>query len=162
VCYLYLDHDRGSISIPQSPLKVARSVVNDWVEALLGVGEDAKPGIMAVVGDYPAEAAAITFDAEIKALRAQQVNWFKNLVKIADDDWARFRQHKMITDLQRYACTALNIDREWNIDVKEEAIVKCPACQSVMPASSVVCPNCRCVMNKEAYDKLTFAGQPRV
>lgn len=157
VCYLYLDHDRGSISIPQSPLKVAKSVVNDWVEALLGVGPDAKPGLLAVVGGYSPETASVNFEDEIKQMHVLQNKWFENLIKLADDDWQRFHQHKMITDLQRYACNALNQEREWNMDVIAEAIIKCPACAINLPASVAVCSACRCVINPEAYKKLVFA-----
>jgi hypothetical protein len=158
VFHVYLDMDRGSMTVPVPALKVAESIVADFKSAKLVTSPgEAEPGIFAVNGHVTQKEVETKYAEELKEQRRVQHNWFSALVHQADDDWSRYKQHRMISDTQRFAAKLLGLDREWNLTTIIENIGKCPACTSVVPASAVVCPACRCILNAEAYKKLTFA-----
>jgi RNase P subunit RPR2 len=84
-----------------------------------------------------------------------QENWFTELIKLADDDWNKTHQHKMITDDQRYACKALGMKRDWMVEIpKEVRLTICPACMKDFPTGAIVCQNCRFIIDVEKYEKM--------
>lgn len=159
-CYAVTDHDQNiSVPVIQSALKMADSLVRDYIDAKLAVDENSKPGIMAVLGSYTPADAQATFPAEIKDLRTKQVSWFNRLVNIADDAWNRYHQHRAISDEQRFAASYLKQDKPWNVDVATlSTYVKCPACQQTISAQTLKCPHCQTVIKPAEYAALLQGG----
>jgi hypothetical protein len=152
--HLYIDDERGSITVTIPANRVAASIVNDYISAQLVSSEAARPGVFWVSGEF--KMTNPTHMALLEEARVKQKNWFVELVKLADDDWSRYKSHRMISDIQRYACSALDLEREWRFK-PAPAESKCPACKSSVEPDTIVCPSCRCVLDVEGYKKLQFA-----
>jgi len=77
---------------------------------------------------------------------------------MADDDWEKSRQHKFISDIQRYAAKSLKLVRPWIIStITDQGLIKCVACQSNIDSKAIICPNCRCIIDMDKYKTLQFA-----
>ena len=155
--FIEVDPDR-SVPVTNPPYKVAKSIVDDYISSSLQADSTAGPGLFWKVGKYTLEMVKKECKEELEDARRRQTAWFLNLVKLADDDWEKTRQHKFISDLQRFAARALNLDRPWLIEVSNLTTKRCPACGNNTTESIVVCPTCRCILDKEKYDTLQFAG----
>lgn len=149
-----------SINIPEPAHRFAQAIVDDYRSAQIGLSEGAAPGIFFLEGRYTKEMikkdeALLSF---VLVAKQQQIKWFENLVRLADDDWAKTRQHSLISDLQRHAARALNISRDWLFAPSlDGANIRCKACTSIVPTGAIVCPNCRCVLDEEKAKELSFA-----
>jgi hypothetical protein len=161
--YTYLDSDRGSITQENPPAKVARSIVNDYIQDSLMVDESAHPGLFYVMGKHTKEEVKEKFPEKIKEARDKQYEWFKRLVVAADDMWAKDRRHVAITNMQRVAARVLGLDKEWKAipkpDVNAPVMQKCPACFAVTHPQQIVCAACNCILDQEAYANLQFMGK---
>jgi hypothetical protein len=158
--YVYLDETRGSLQVRDSPDEVARSIVEDFCNAQLGLGEGASPGIFWVNGDFTADEIEKKFPQEVVAVKVKQLKWFQAICRIADDDWNKYHQHNVVSDFQRKAAHLIGWKPEehaWMNARGLENSIKCPNCTKVLDGSVISCPDCRCIINKEAYEKLTFA-----
>ncbi len=154
VHYVYMDKDRGSLAVKTSAYDVARSICNDFSEAQLAVTDIARPGLFWVPGSFVPDQIKAKFESELQTARKGQAAWFERLIKLADDDWSRYHQHKMISDLQRYAADALGQHRDWTVKLKDIVITDCPFCRSKIPAAAVVCPTCAQVVDQVRYNQL--------
>lgn len=141
---------------------IARAVVNDFNNAQLGldlshedVEDNAQPGLFWVYGAWEVPDIKAMYADKLALAQKQQTRWFGRLVQIADDDWAKYHQHKMISDLQRYAASALGAPKEWSAPhIVAATMDTCPACRSNIPAGALVCMVCKTVVNPEGYAKL--------
>jgi len=154
----WLDITRGVRVYKIEAAELAKSIAMDKRNAMFGSNADkqAYPGITWLSHTVTPIELKTKYANILKTIKTEQLNWLKHLVFIADDDWARYHQHKFINDLQRYACDRLGLARDWNT-VFENALIKCPACTSNVSADAIVCKTCRYVLNTDAYAKLTFA-----
>lgn len=155
VHYVYLDMDRGSLSVPTTSSDVAKSICEDYKSAKLGyILGHSEPGIFHIEGEYKDKKAILAIAKDkIEHARALQRNWYVKLVEIADDEWAKYRSNKSISDTQRFAAKSLGLDREWNVEAKAEANRFCPACRAVIVDGASICGNCRTIIDPEAYAK---------
>lgn len=140
---------------------IARSLIDDYVNANLSISYDVLdngavpiPGLFYVEGRKGAVEIELQFEPLLTQAKKNTLAWFERLVKLADDDWAKNKQYKMITDLQRTACTALRLQREWNFNVFEQQANLCFGCKSIINPSALVCANCGFILNPEEYSKV--------
>lgn len=156
---LYLDSDRGSRLIPEPVGEFARAIVDDFKIAQIEVSEehDAWPGIFWVMGKFTIPEIKAKFAKEITKARDQQTRWFERLVYKADDDWAKLPSTQHISTMQKLAVKALNLTRPWAIATLELGNLQCPACTLAVPPEAALCPNCKCILNKEKAAQLAFA-----
>jgi len=151
-----LDEELPSIEVKQPSYEIARSIVEDYRSSSLFVKDDAGPGLMYLPGIIKRDEFLIKHKDEHEQLKVTQRNWWRSAVQSADDDWKRYKNHKVISDLQRHACKELQLEREWLVNIVQNG-QKCPACGLNSDPHIVICPNCRCVLKPEEYKKLTFA-----
>lgn len=170
----YMDADRGSLSVLTPSDTFAEEIIRTNRDtALLAAEGEGKPAIFSVEGRFkwPEDAAKVAYrrlDAEnnvleTKTLRqlvdeatADQVKWYKKLVALADNLWnhPNGKRPNQISDLQRHAAKRLGIIKEWvDKEITIEA-VRCKYCRAVIDGESIVCPNCRQVLNKAAFKAL--------
>lgn len=157
---LYVDHERGSIKVPDSAEKIATAIVYDAkVSKPYGVltGE-AEPGIFWLMGKLTDKDIAGKYNASYQEALGKQLKWFENLVAEGDDAWNRFHSHRMISDTCRLASKYLGFDRPWNIQATVENMKECAACTTVIPARAVVCPQCGVILDAEKYKSFAFTG----
>lgn len=154
--YVYLDSDRGSIPAPDPALKVAQSLVYDYVANQLLREEGVEPGLFCVPGRYTKDEISKKFGNILIEARARQRRWYEKLVALADDDWAMNRKRKGISDLSRHAAKGLSVTREWLNIVEEDrpiqiAAVECPACFSAVRPEAMICAVCKTVLKPKEY-----------
>ena len=158
--YVYLDENRGSLPARDPSDEVAKSIVNDFVQAQLGISETAFPGIFWVPGALTLEEIKSQYSVELIKARSAQRAWMNNICRMADDDWNRYHKHSVISDFQRKSAEILGWsadEHEWmntSLTINPE---KCPNCQIALAKGTVLCPSCRCVLDLEKYKKLQFA-----
>ena len=132
------------------PNEVARSLVEDYAGALIGISSDAKPGMFWVEGRVTAEEVKKTYAEELATAQKLQKNWFKNLIRIADADWEKTHNVLAASDIQRHAARSLNEKRPWVDSIKTEENT-CPYCKVIVDSAAIKCHNCKEVINIEAY-----------
>lgn len=150
-----------TIRVSTPPHEVARSIVEDHIDGILEVVKGvAQPGIFWVPGRVDELGIMERYPKQVHDANVQQQAWFQKLVSQADDDWQRYRQHKMISGLHKKAAKALKLDREWLLDREvEKALSECPACFSKVNPKAAFCWNCKVVLNANEAQKFQIAGQ---
>jgi hypothetical protein len=160
VHYVDVGENRPQVEVISNSMEIARSIVDDFISAQLAIDVDgsAQPGLTWVRGAVvPIELKTKHADV-VTRLRASQREWYMRLVQMADDDWEKYKRHTAVSDIQRYAAVDLGYtDKDWLILPEKLMSVKCPACKSSNVPDTIVCPVCRCILDKEKYQKLTFA-----
>ncbi len=165
---VYLDENRPRLVVPDPSDMVARSIVEDHKCAMVCYEHQiAEPGLGWVWGEFldtpeGKRNFAATNSALLKEMTARQIEWYKRLLQMADDDWAQYRRHKFITNLQRTAAEVLGqTDREWMIESRiEESMSKCKLCFSTVHPEACICPTCHGILNVERYNaEYLGAGQ---
>ena len=156
IAFKYVDEYRGTDKINIDSEDLARAIVEDYATSQLAVmpSDDIIPGLFFIPGEHTKIEIKTKYKDIVAEYRAKQVKWFEILVRMADDDWEKTRQHKVISGIQRYAARFLNIDRPWLIEPKME---KCIACRSTVEAEAIICPTCKTVLKPEEFKKLQFA-----
>lgn len=160
VSHLYLGYDRGTYPTPIPVDKLAESIINDSTRSVLEYDPNTKPALFWVEGEFTAKEVMAKFPDKIKEVLASQNRWFMKLIKLADDMWSRFHQHKMISDLQRIAAQQLGLsNKEWAITPEPVQLIPCPACTTMIQSTAIVCKNCRAILKPEEAKKagITFA-----
>jgi hypothetical protein len=162
--YVQIDAHR-SIVVKCPPHDIAKAVVDDYVKSTLQYSDEknSAPGVFWVMGEYSTSRVVRELSKELDNLRKRQDNWFLALVRLADDDWEKTRQHKMISDTQRYAARSLGLKRPWLIDTPTniQEMINCVVCQSSINALAIVCPSCKCILKPEQYGKFSFTDSPQ-
>jgi|SRR6185503_15822316 len=159
VYHVELDENR-TITVKCTSEDIAKSVVDDCIISTLAYSaeDEAVPGFFWKPGEHSSRDIINKFAGELEYYIKTQTRWFSKLVQLADDDWEKSRQHKFISDIQRYAAKALGLERPWIIVTKvaNEGQIKCPACQVSINSEAIVCQNCRCIINMDKYKTLQF------
>jgi hypothetical protein len=150
------------IRIDISPAQIAMSLIRDFTSSQLEFTSDASPGLFAVSGQgLTKEKIKKEYPNEIQKIREKQNNWFRRLVFLADDDWAKYKQHRLISSIQRIAAKQLKLEREWIIEVTPPK--SCPACGSTLPNANVaVCFKCGAIINESLAKSFKFAPVGKV
>ena len=147
--------DGRTIPFPCPAEEIAKSLVNDFNLAQLEADPTSHPALFYVNGTYTAAEVILRFKDKVEEAKKLQVKWFSKLIRRADDDWNKWKQHRMITDIQRHAAKELGmINKEWYHSPQPEEFVKCPACATLVESSAVICKNCQFVINKEKAKEL--------
>lgn len=146
------------IKMTHSSIEVARSIVNDLVEAQLGLDSDAGPGLFWVEGHFKAKQIEDNFPEKLQEAEHRQMRWFATLVRIADDDWARYHQHRFVSDLQRYAAKSMGLDREWLSTALSEVQIQCPLCKEFVRNDAIIHSACGFVLKMDEYKRMKADG----
>jgi hypothetical protein len=137
---------------------IAKSVVDDYLQGQMDIDEYHTPGITFLPGKITSEEFVKHHIAMHISMQQRQLGWFERLVQRADNDWNRYKRHSVVSENQRFACRALGMERDWMTKSASEVPIKCPACLSNCSPEAIVCSTCRCILNKEKYEKLNFAA----
>jgi len=140
-------------------LDIARGIATTHISAQIFTefSSGCVPGIFAVEGEWTAEQVRDTFTSLYKENQQNQIRYYEKLISEGDDAWTRFRQHRFIADNQREAARIMGQKREWAQRVNTIKI-DCPGCGEFVDPTKAVCRHCGCIINKEAYSNLEFAG----
>jgi hypothetical protein len=144
----------SSFRVVTPPNELARSLVDDYKSGNICLSPEAEPGLFWVEGLLTAEEIKELHEDEIREADRKQRNWFRNLVALADADWEKNHNRLAVSDLQRLAARCLGINKDW-VEMEQMETVRCPFCTISIPTSAIKCPNCKEVVSKEGYRKLT-------
>ena len=158
--YVYLDEGRGNLQVKNPSDIIARSIVEDYKSSQLGIADDAGPAIFWKDKDMSILDIMQECKDEIAILLQAQKMWFLNIAQIAENDWAKYHQHNVISTFQRRAAEIIgwtSTQHAWMSPITTMKSSPCPACGSAVPNGMVICSNCRCVLDPEKYKELQFA-----
>lgn len=147
--------DAPQIRIIVPAQELAQNMVNDFRSSSMYTGENAYPAVFYVPESVDEQTLLKKYTREVSNALEAQKRWFIRLVMAADDAWAKTKQHRMISDIQRMAANILGYDREWLRVIQE--VAKCPGCGFTVSPSQAICGNCKCIINPELYKTLKFA-----
>ena len=135
--------------------QIAKSLIDDYISANLEVDleTEAIPGMFYLDGPLTADIVKKAHKDKIEEAKLRTHKWFQRLITLADDDWAKYHQHKAITELQRSACNYLGLKREWNFNVVEMLANLCWACKSPVHPEALICNQCKAIINSFEYEK---------
>lgn len=138
---------------------IARSIVEDFVNAQLWTTPTARPGIACLPGLVTKVALDSLHGKVLDNLRAQQRAWFVNVCNHTSSEWNQYKSIRVVSHVARFAAKYLGLDPEWlAVEVAGFQMEKCPACRTPCPNDAIVCAHCRAVLNKTTYAKLAFAA----
>lgn len=149
--------DQPLIEVPVSSVTVARSIVNDFCNGLLGVNMgDTMPGIFFVPGEHTVASISTNYSTALNEAIVKQKKWFATLVKLADTLWSRSNGNPLaISDDMRLAAKYLGLDtKPWLQDFQAMSTVNCVACGAMRNPAFPVCPNCRTVIDVDRAKEL--------
>lgn len=149
--HIYIDSDRGSLEQVETALKMAESIVQDYIKSIpfgQGVG---KPGLFFVPGPLSVEDVKKYHAKKLEQYQKSNKEWMNVLIKLSDDEWSKNRQRQAIPDICRYSAHALGLDREWARDAVVEETKACKFCTSPIAVSAIICPNCRQILDMQAF-----------
>lgn len=149
---------REPIRIMQASHQIARSIVEDFLNAQLWAIPGCCPGICWVNGDISVNDFTVKNKDIYDRIKADQKNWFIRLIKETDNDWTKYRNHRVISEHAKFGARALGLKPEW---MQSEEIAlnfnNCPACNVMNDPKNAICSNCKCVLNESKYKTLAFA-----
>ena len=153
--FVYVGADFPMMPVRTPSTEIARSIVEDYVNSKLAVGPEAYPGLVVLPGELTKQEILEDYPEQLEKIREVQANWFMKLVELADDDWNKTHQHKMVTNDQRYACAAIGLKRDWLVEIpKEVSLTICPACMKEFPSGAIVCMNCRFIVDPIRFETM--------
>lgn len=144
--------DGETMYIPVPEEQVAAAICRGS-NTVLGYEPDAMPALFFVPDHLEEDQVVSRHKSEIKEAIEKQNRWFTVLVKLADDEWTKYHQHKMISDQMRYAAVFLGVDREWAKEATADSQKKCPACMSFVDIQALICRFCRTIIDAEGLKR---------
>jgi len=158
---LYMPLIEHPFMVPISSEALAKDLVRSLISSFILYEEGvAEPAIFTVPGFHGAREIKLKFAAEVDAAFIRQNLWKLRMVKEADDSWQKFRQHRAITDLQRWAAKTLGMKKEWS-EVGTAApleIESCKFCGQQTLKGIAVCPNCKNVLDPVLFKQLSLSS----
>lgn len=172
-----MEEDQPLLEIPITSIQVCEAFIRDYVNGLVGyVPNVAMPGLFFVPGQHDAKSILTvklpdnlddngriasrgqTFQQLLDDAKAKQKNWFANLVKMADVDWARSNGNPLsVSDLSRLAAEYLGMkDKPWMSDIAHLEKSNCPACGFIVNPAFPICSNCKAVVNEARAKELNL------
>ncbi len=153
-----MEEGQPFLEIQNSSIQVAESIIRDYSNGLVGCNMgDRMPGLFYVPGEF----TKITirsyekFSFMLEMAKMKQKNWFTELVKIADVDWARTNGNpRAISDDSRLAAQKLGLQKAWMQDFRAVELSNCVACGHLINKNYPVCPNCKNVIDVEKAKSL--------
>jgi hypothetical protein len=157
-----VDEEMPLLEIPVFSIQIAKSVVEDYCNGILGCDMDSNmPGLFYIPGEYNLQSLRKSYQHEIDKAIARQRNWYGILVKLADSLWARSNGNPLaISDDMRMAAKQLGLDnKDWLKNFQAVDNVRCKACGSQRNPDFPVCPVCKAVDDPEKFKTmgLSFA-----
>lgn len=110
---MYVGAPHFTFNIPELGQRIAESIVRDYLNATFAADPDAHPALFSLPGKLTKEQIKKDHAAKLTEARDKQLEWMKNLCRHADDQFARFRTHNVITRFQRIAAEITGYDAAW-------------------------------------------------
>lgn len=152
-----VDLNQPLLEIPQSSIQIADSIVRDYCNSLLASDTlTAQPGLFYVPGAIGPDVAKIQFKEKFEEAKDRQRKWYEILVRMADALWSRSNANPLaISEDMKLAARELNLtNKDWLKDHYVLQMIRCKACNTLVNDTVIVCPNCKVILNQEAFNRL--------
>src|SRR5712691_11663077 len=158
-----MEEGQPYLEISTSSIQVASSVIIDYMNGLVGCDMGGSmPGLFFIPGEFTKvtiltyiDGKGKNFKTMLEEARAKQKNYFMELVKIADVDWARTNGNpRAISDDSRLAANKLNLQKTWLQNFEAAQLINCRACGHLINPNYPVCSNCKNVINEARAKEL--------
>lgn len=148
--------DEPLLEIPHSSAVMAESIIRDWMNGLLAAnGVDTGPGIFWLPGNVQPNELIGKYKSQLDKAQGNQIRYYQQLVKLSDALWARTNGNPLsVPDDARLACAELQLNREWTQQFARPEVIKCIACGSMRNPAYPICPTCKAVVDKSAFEKM--------
>jgi len=157
--FVYIGEDRPDIAVPTSPAAMASAIVRDYLDSMIEVKDGMAPGLFFLTEKIESKDIAAKYPNELKFYKDKQMNWFRALLTLADDDWNKYHKHTVISDLQRKVAQLMGLKKDWLSIVEAEPPIMCPVCSSLISPKAIVCPHCHLVLQPEIYKTYQFSKE---
>lgn len=151
-----MGEEMPNIEIPNNAVVVANSIVQDYCGAMLVADKEHMPGLFFIPGEWTIEEIRSgKFKSAFEGAIRKQNNWYRRLVDLADEGWARSNgSPKAIDELMRLAASELGLkDKVWMRSTIVAEMIKCSACGNLRNPAFPVCGACnRIIDHKLAKD----------
>lgn len=115
---------------------VAENLLKEWAEDAPGNASGSRPGISIIQGEKPTQ-------SELDAMWARQTEYFRWLVKRADDYWIQGKREYISDDHRRALRWLGSEDRQWFQEIAEVLKKRCPACAEEINSEATKCKHCQ-------------------
>jgi hypothetical protein len=153
-----IDDEQPILEIPCGSTQVAKAVVNDYCNGLVGCNmSSSMPGLFWLPGEFNAVTLRAKHQAALDTAKKKQDKFWNALVRFADTFWARTNGSPLcISDEMRLAARELGLaeQKEWMRDFTMLAKTNCPACGNPVKPGYPVCSNCHAIIDPEQAKKL--------
>lgn len=152
-----IDDQQPLLEIPTSAVVIAKSVIDDFCNGILGCNmADKMPGFIYIPGEITVEKLKKDYSQEFANTVAKQKLWFSELIKMADSLWARTNGNPLcISDDMRLAAEFLGLDsKDWMQNFTAMALIRCIACGNMRNPAYPMCSNCKTIVDPELAKKL--------
>lgn len=157
-----MDTNMPFLEIPTGSLRLAQSIIEDFIQATYAATPDSCPGLFYVPGAYnkstiikSAEADQLNDNGEVvvkgkifpvllQEARERQKRWFQQLVALTDMDWVQTGGNpRVVSNDARLAARKLNLDKPWMKDQVVYDMVNCQSCGTLVNPNYPVCATCK-------------------
>ena len=144
----YTDVNRGNILMGYPAEQIAKSLVEDYLRAVIYTDENAHPAIFWTDEPFnPEKHVELAKEAVLK-----QENFYRKLIRIADASWAESQNPMLITDTQKVAVSYFGEKREWALEPGEDTKM-CRMCGINIRSFAVICPGCGFILKPQTFEK---------
>lgn len=155
---LYMPLIEHPFMVPISSEALAKDIVRSLISSFILFEENvAEPALFSIPGFHVAKEIRTKFPELVTTALSKQHIWKVRMVKEADDSWQKTRQHRAVTDLQRWAAKSLGMKKDWS-DVTANAPLEttnCKFCGSSVLINIAVCPTCKNVIDAALFKQLS-------
>jgi len=152
---------KESIRVTTPSYEVARSIVQDFLDGQFFASPEEHPGICWLQGEVSLADFKTKHKDRLAEMQAIQRRWFMLVVKKTQDDWNKYHNSRVVSDVARFAVKALELEiPEWmTVDTMGTKPTKCPACGTVNDPSNAWCSNCitggmKIPINQAKFDQI--------
>lgn len=155
--------DQAFLEIQVNSIDLAESIIVDYFNGFFGCNmADKMPGVFYIPGEYDKTTIqfakginGLGFHDLLEAAKIKQDNWFKEIVQMADIDWARTNGNPLsISDFSRMGAQHLKLQKPWMQDYQAFQLDACPACGQLTNLLYPVCKHCHHIHDKKKAAEL--------
>jgi hypothetical protein len=157
---IHIGGKKQPLLIEQSSMQIARSIVQDLLDAQLWSTPEEHPGICWIQGEISLKEFLERYKEQHEEMKAVQRRWCILIVKKTQDDWNKYKNSRVVSDQARFAVRYLGIDLpEWmTVETVGLQYNKCPACSTMNDPQNAICVSCKCILDEEKFKKLKFVA----
>lgn len=154
--FLDTDPERPVAEIVTSSPLVAESIVNDYVNGLLGYDKNGSmPGVFWVPGEKNQSDIIKNYQVELKRYEQFQRRWFENLILMADSLWSSSNGNpNTISDDFRAAASVLGRNKPWLNAFSTVELIACILCGKLRDPNYPICASCNHIVDEVKYKAL--------